>query len=97
MAKNRILALTATGTGLNTGNTGLATGLLAKSNRKFHPVLTNFGRNPVYSSENRAADAALALKSTGTGISTGSATGTFDHPDIWASQGRGVPVARRTR
>ena len=39
VAKNRILALTATGTGLNTGNTGLATGLLAKSNRKFHPVL----------------------------------------------------------
>ena len=61
MAKNRILALTATGTGLNTGNTGLATGLLTKSNRKFHPVLANFGRNPVYSSENRAADAALAL------------------------------------
>ena len=30
VAKNRILALTATGTGLNTGNTALATGLLAK-------------------------------------------------------------------
>ena len=26
------------------------------------------------------SDPALALKSTGTGISTGSATGTFDHP-----------------
>ena len=59
VAKNRILALT--GTGLNTGNTDLATRLLAQSNWKFHPVLANFGRNPVYSSENRAANAALAL------------------------------------
>ena len=61
MAKNWILALTATGTGLNTGNTGSATGILAQSNRKFHPVLANFGRNSVYSSEKCAADAALAL------------------------------------
>ena len=82
MAKNRILALTATGTGLNTGNTGLATGLLANSNRIFHSVLANFGRNPVYSSENRAADAALALKCTGTGSGTENATATIDHPGI---------------
>ena len=35
----------------------------------------------MYSSENRAADAALALKNTGTGLGTENAT--IDHPEIW--------------
>ena len=34
-------------------------------------------------SENRAADAALALKNTGTGLGTENSTATIDHPELY--------------
>ena len=48
----------------------------------------------MHSSENRAADAALALKNTGTGSGTENATATIDHPDRKPSTGLKITFRR---